>query len=62
MALEAHRGTVTLEGARKNYGVVVDQADFSVDQAATDALRVEMKAAKPSDITDKLFDRGGHIS
>ncbi|PGH12219.1 hypothetical protein AJ79_04399 [Helicocarpus griseus UAMH5409] len=62
VALEVHRKTVTFEGARKNYGVVVSPSDFSVDKAATDALRAEMKAAKPSDGKDQLFDRGGTLA
>lgn len=62
VALEVHRGTVTVEGARKNYGVVVNPSGYSVDQAATDALREEMTAERPSNKNPKLFDRGGTLA
>lgn len=61
VALEVHRKSVTLEGARKNYGVVVNPSDYSVDQSATDALRAEIKAARASDKLE-LFDRGGTLA
>ncbi|KAK2733748.1 hypothetical protein FQN55_003155 [Onygenales sp. PD_40] len=66
VAMEVHRKTVTFEGARDNYGVVVSPADYSVDQAATDALRAEMRAAKLSlssgkEEGEELFDRGGTL-
>lgn len=57
-----HRKTVASEGARKNYGVVVNPSDFSVDQAATEALRAEMKAARPKKKENQLFDRGGTLA
>ncbi|KAL2006591.1 hypothetical protein VTN00DRAFT_9259 [Thermoascus crustaceus] len=62
VALEVHRKTVTFEGARKNYGVVVNPSDFSVDQAATEVLRAEIKAARPKDKENQLFDRGGTLA
>ncbi|KAG5291467.1 5-oxoprolinase [Histoplasma ohiense] len=61
VALEVHRKSVTFEGARKNYGVVVNPSDYSVDQSATDALRAEIKAARASDKLE-LFDRGGTLA
>lgn len=62
VALEVHRKSVTFEGARENYGVVVNPVDYSVDQAATDALRGKMKAERPSNESQELFDRGGTIA
>lgn len=41
VALEVKRGLVTSDGARKNYGVVLDN-DGAVDTSATEALRKEM--------------------
>jgi N-methylhydantoinase B len=46
---------VSVEGAREDYGVVVTD-DGTADQAATDALRAEMRAARTGD--EPFFDRG----
>jgi 5-oxoprolinase (ATP-hydrolysing) len=46
VALEVHRRLVTVDGAAKNYGVVV-RPDYTVDEAATTKLRAQMRA-KPS--------------
>ncbi len=56
VAAECARGLVSLAGARR-YGVVV-RADFTVDEAATEALRKDMAAKRPA---LPLFDRGGTI-
>lgn len=50
-------GLVTIEGARNNYGVVVEQSgvNYSVDEAATEKLRAQMSEARPE---VKLFDKG----
>jgi N-methylhydantoinase B len=53
VALEVRRGLVTATGAR-DYGVCV-LADGSVDAAATEALRAEMRASRAP---LGLFDRG----
>jgi N-methylhydantoinase B len=53
VALEVRRGLVTAKGAR-DYGVCV-LADGSVDAAATEALRAEMRASRAP---LGLFDRG----
>jgi len=53
VGLEIRQGLVTAEGAR-DYGVVAD-ADGTIDAAATDALRDEMKATR-GDLP--LFDYG----
>jgi N-methylhydantoinase B len=50
------RGLVTVEGARR-YGVVCDAAG-RVDDAATEALRVKLRAERGE---IKLFDQGGGI-
>ena len=56
VATDVERGLVSVEGARA-YGVVV-RADFSLDLAATEALRAEMAATRPA---IELFNRGGTI-
>jgi len=56
VATDVERGLVSFSGARL-YGVVVRE-DFSVDSAATEALRAEIAATrKPIE----LFNRGGTI-
>jgi len=54
--LEVRRGLVTDEGARR-YGVVV--GDSGVDAAATEALRAELRAARPAELP--VFDMGPPI-
>ena len=56
LSLEADRGLVTVEGA-KRYGVVLND-DLSVDEAATKKLREKLRAERPE---IKLFDRGGTV-
>jgi len=56
VATDVERGLVSFDGARA-YGVVV-RADFSVDLAATEALRAEMVGTRPP---TELFNRGGTI-
>ena len=56
VAKDVERKLVTVDGA-KRYGVVVNP-DFSVDEAATDALREHMAAERPE---IELFDFGGTI-
>jgi N-methylhydantoinase B len=46
---------VSVEGARRDYGVVIDP-DGAADEAATEAVRAEMRAARPE--TEPFFDRG----
>ncbi|MEO0423797.1 MAG: hydantoinase B/oxoprolinase family protein [Pseudomonadota bacterium] len=57
VAQDVERGLVTQDGARR-YGVVVND-DYTVDEGATQALRTELRAARPE---KKLFDRGGELS
>jgi N-methylhydantoinase B len=54
-------GLLTIEGA-KRYGVVIleSEGDFSVDAAASETLREEMREARGNDIP--LFDKGGDLA
>ncbi|KAH9862884.1 hypothetical protein J1614_010977 [Plenodomus biglobosus] len=63
VALEVHRRLVTRHGAAQNYGVVVDE-DFGVDEAATEALRAEMRVQRAAQgwCGDVAIDRGGTVS
>ncbi len=54
VALEVRRGLVTADGARR-YGVVCD-SDGTVDAAATDTLRAELRAGRPAELP--VFDMG----
>jgi N-methylhydantoinase B len=56
VALDARRGLVTIEGARR-YGVVL-RADYTVDERETRHLRETMEAGR-KDLP--MFDRGGTI-
>ncbi|MEU8614101.1 hydantoinase B/oxoprolinase family protein [Actinoplanes sp. NPDC048791] len=54
VALEVRRGLVTSEGARR-YGVVVDDTG-TPDGAATEALRIRLRAERPRELP--VFDMG----
>ena len=54
VALEVRRGLVTAAGARR-YGVVVDERG-TLDQAATDALRAQLRTDRPAELP--VFDMG----
>jgi len=54
VALEVKRGLVSADGAR-SYGVVCDEAG-TVDEAATEALRAELRAGRSGE--RPLFDKG----
>ena len=56
VATDVERGLVSIEGALA-YGVVV-LPNFSVDAAATEALRAQIAATRPA---IELFNRGGTI-
>ncbi len=56
VALEIRQGLVTVAGARR-YGVVVEGR--TVDVAATEALRTEMRAGRPAELP--LFNHGPDI-
>ena len=59
VALEVHQKLVTVEGAKNNYGVVVDTSDFSVRTDETEKLRSDMKA-KRGDVPE--YNRGGDLA
>lgn len=59
VALEVHRKLVTLEGARNNYGVVVDPGAFTVNQVETSALREQMRTSREADIS--IYNRGASL-
>jgi 5-oxoprolinase (ATP-hydrolysing) len=61
VALEVHRRGVTLEGAKRNYGVVVNSRDFSVDKEATEQLRNKIRSGRPADWAELTYNRGGSI-
>lgn len=61
VALEVHRRLVTVDGAKRNYGVVVDGEDFSVDEEATNKARNEMRDLRPADWAEVVYNRGGSI-
>lgn len=62
--MEVHRRLVTVAGAARNYGVVVQPSDFSVDEAATTELRNKMREERKTTTwtSDMSIDRGGTIS
>ncbi|KAB8225776.1 Hydantoinase/oxoprolinase-domain-containing protein [Aspergillus novoparasiticus] len=61
VALEVRRRLVTIDGARNNYGVVVNSDDLSVCEEKTVALRKSMKDARnvPGQVPE--YDRGGSM-
>jgi N-methylhydantoinase B len=44
---------VSIEGARRDYGVVIDPATLTVDEAATRAARAAMRVAGPSPVVTR---------
>jgi 5-oxoprolinase (ATP-hydrolysing) len=61
VALEVHRKLVTIEGARRGYGVIVKD-DFTVDQEETAELRAQMKMEQTKLVpASSIYDRGGDI-
>jgi N-methylhydantoinase B len=50
------RGFVSVEHARRGYGVVLDSGSLAIDDQATAGLREELRASRPADAP--LFDRG----
>lgn len=59
VAREVSRKLVTVEGAKKNYGVVVNPVDFEVDVSATDELRERVRAERPKQTS--VYNRGGSL-
>jgi 5-oxoprolinase (ATP-hydrolysing) len=64
VAQEVHRRLVTVQGAKDNYGVVVDPHTFNFDKFATSTLRSRKREqrAKESYSTYNTIDRGGTLS
>ncbi|OQE18380.1 hypothetical protein PENSTE_c018G08039 [Penicillium steckii] len=60
VALEVHRKLVTIEGARRGYGVVV-RSDFTVDREETEALRMKKKMEHTQMSSESIYDRGGSL-
>ncbi|KAE8164571.1 Hydantoinase/oxoprolinase-domain-containing protein [Aspergillus tamarii] len=61
VALEIRRRLVTIDGARKNYGVVVNPDDLSVCEEETVALRESMKEDRDALGQTPEYDRGGSM-
>lgn len=62
VALEARRKLVTVEGARRGYGVVVSPEGFAVNEAETDELRTQMRLERAQLGEEApVYDRGGSI-
>ncbi|KAL4809453.1 Hydantoinase/oxoprolinase-domain-containing protein [Aspergillus unguis] len=59
VALEVRRRLVTIRGAKDNYGVVVNPDNLEVDEAATEALRKSLVAARGE--VNMGYDRGGSL-
>jgi 5-oxoprolinase (ATP-hydrolysing) len=62
VAKEVHRKLVTIEGAAKNYGVVVKgNGDWSVDEPATLELRKSIKKKRPNGWGEVTYNWGGTV-
>lgn len=58
VALEVKRKLVTIEGAKANYGIVLNPTTLEVDDAATETLRADVERAEAGKEAP-LYDRGG---
>jgi 5-oxoprolinase (ATP-hydrolysing) len=62
VALDVRRKLVTVEGARENYGVVVDPEALTLNEGETETLRKELAQARDAAGGVKEgYDRGGTI-
>lgn len=61
MALEVRRKLVTIEGAKANYGVVVNAETLDLDVAQTEILRADVEKAEAG-LEAPLYDRGGTVA
>jgi 5-oxoprolinase (ATP-hydrolysing) len=59
VALEVRRRLVTIDGARENYGVVINSESLTVDESATEALRKSLADARG--VESPKYDRGGSL-
>lgn len=60
VALEVRRQLVTVDGARDNYGVVVNPVNFRLEEAETEDLRATMRAGRSREPAQG-YDRGGSM-
>ncbi|RMY83742.1 hypothetical protein D0862_11615 [Hortaea werneckii] len=60
VALEVKRKLVTVQGAKTNYGVVINPETLELDEAATETLRADIERAEAGEQAP-LYDRGGTI-
>ena len=60
VALEVRRRLVTVEGAKANYGVIINPTTLEVDEVATETLRADIEKAEAGKEA-LLYDRGGTI-
>jgi len=61
--MEVARKLVTAKGARENYGVVVDEDDFSVKEEETKACRAKIVASRDANAyKEQVYDRGGTLA
>jgi N-methylhydantoinase B len=52
---DVRKGYVTVEGAKRDYGVVIEEAGPEINEDATKRLRAEMKAAAPEPVTRNIL-------
>jgi 5-oxoprolinase (ATP-hydrolysing) len=61
VAIEVRRRLVTIAGAEKNYGVVINPTTLQVDEVATETLRADVERAEAGKEAP-LYDRGGSMA
>lgn len=61
VALEVQRKLVTIDGALKGYGVVLND-DLTVDQTETESRRVRLRAESARLGEPPIYDRGGDLA
>ena len=59
--MEARRKLVTVEGAKTNYGVILNPVTLELDEIATEILRSNAETAEAGKPLD-LYDRGGNMA
>ncbi len=60
VALEVHQRLVTVEGAKANYGVVVDPGTFAVVESETEKARAQIKATRKEEVS--IYNRGAPLA
>ncbi|EME45976.1 hypothetical protein DOTSEDRAFT_86653 [Dothistroma septosporum NZE10] len=61
VALEVRRKLVTVEGAKRNYGVIVDPETLELDISKTEILRADVERSEAGREAP-LYDRGGTMA